>query len=436
MNMTWTHIKHVLLAILIVLSFLLTVGIWSAGGHLGEPESTNNNSTPSPLVERTKAEVFSPYEVALHGLGDQNQVQLTSSKETQEIMDEILSEVVFDEVVSVEFHSFEEYQSHLSEGTWIEFIYPGHLPLGLIENNFENLDENYSNQTYDRFAINTNNLEQAEFYDTEEQRLYRVNISEISSELVHAFLDTEQITYVAAESVEIGSGYVYLPIENMRIEQKNYTVDRLPIRFYTNQFFADPSQMDERTTGNVTRYIDMTTEVRFHQTEYTLAYERQQSAVDDLSFTDRLDRSFLELQLVENWTEDVKYGSFHPATNEVTFQRYIDGLPVYSSQQNESMVRMVVNNNGLAELHLPLRVVQTPLDTGEQMVEMMSSEEIKELIDSSEYVSTEDIDDIRIGLTWQESEEDARVIEFTPEWYVRVEQTWYEIERFIELQEG
>jgi regulatory protein YycH of two-component signal transduction system YycFG len=435
MNMTWTHIKHALLAILIVLSFLLTIGIWSAGGHLGEPESTNNNSTPSPLVERTKSEVFSPYEVALHGTGEQGQVQLTTSKETQDIIDEILDEVLFQEVVSIEHRSFNEYQDYLSWGNWIEFVYPGHLPLGLLENNFENLDNNYAEQTYDRFAINLNDLEQAEFYNTQEERVYRVNVSEISSELVNIFLDTEAISYVAAESIEIGNGYVYLPIENIMIEQKNYTVDRLPIRFYTNQFFADPSQMDERTTGNVTRYIDMTTEVRFHQTEYTLAYESQQSAVDDLSFTERLDRSFMELQLVENWTEEVKYGSYHPATNEVTFQRYIDGLPVYSPQQNESMVRMVVNNNGLATLNLPLRVVQTPLDTGEQMVEMMSSEEIVSLIDESAHVSREDLDDIRMGLTWQESEEDSRVIEFIPEWYVRVEQTWYEIEQFIRLQE-
>lgn len=434
--MTWTYIKHTLLGVLIALSLLLSVGLWSAGRRLAEPQSTSGNSTPSSLVERTKSEVFSPYEVALHGIGETGGVQLTPSNHVQDLIDETLEELEFEEVTDITTRSIEDYEEYLSWGNWIEFIYPGDLPLGIWEDTFQTLPNDYAEQTYNRLAINLNDPEQAEFYHSETETVYHVEVSHLVPEQLNAFLDTDEINYVPAESIEIGTGFIYLPSETMEIEHKYYTVGRLPTSLYVNQFFTDTAEVDSRTTGNVTRLIDMTTEVRINLVEHNLTYESQQTATDELTLTERLDRSFTELQRVENWTEDVKFGSYHPSTNQVTFQRYIEGLPVFSSQQNESIVRIGVNNNGLSELSLPLRVVQTPLDTGENYEEMPTGAEVMEQIDAAPNMERSDIEDIRIGLTWEESVEDSRVVHFVPDWYVRVNGLWHELEDFIELREG
>lgn len=433
--MTWKHIKHAFLGALIVLSLFLSVSLWSAGGHLGEPQETVGNQNPSPLVERTRSEVFSSSSVALHGTGEAGDIQVTSTYEVQDIIDEVLEEIEFEEGVDTSSQSIEDYQEYLSWGNWVELVYPGNIPLGLLENNFNELSNDHENLQFDRLAINLNDLEQAVFYNTANQEVYRVQISQLSSGSITEFLNTEEISYVQAMSVEIGSGYVYLPTEHQQIEHRIYTVDRLPTQLYINQFFTDTLEMDSRTTGNTTRYIDMTSEVRVNQVDHRLTYESQQTSIDDLTLTERMDRSFTHLQEVENWTDEVKFDSYSSQENQVVFQRYLDGLPVFSSQQSDSMVQMSVNNSGLSYLSLPLRIVQTPLDTGEDLEELSSGEELMSRLDSVGTITREDINDIRLGLTWEESEEDGRVIHFVPDWYVKVGNTWYEVDRFLEMQE-
>lgn len=432
---TWKHIKHACLGALIVLSLFLSVSLWSAGGHLGEPQETVGSQNPSPLVERTRSEVFSSSSVALHGTGEAGNIHVVSTYDVQEIIDDVLEEIEFEEIVETSAQPIEEYQEYLTWGTWIELVYPDGIPLGLLEENFDDLPENEQDWQFDRLAINLNDLEQAEFYNTADQEVARAQISQLSSTSITEFLNTDDIPYVQMTSEEIGSGVVYLPTEPLEIEHKIYTVDRLPTQLYINQFFTDTLEMDSRTTGNTTRYIDMTSEVRVNQDEQRLTYESQQTSVDDLTLTERLDRSFNQLQEVENWTNEVKFDSYDPQTNQVVFQRYLDGLPIFSFQHNDSRVQMNVNNNGLSYLSLPLRIIQTPLDTGENLEELASGEELMEQLDAIEMISREDINDIRLGLTWEESEEDGRVIHFVPDWYVKVEDTWYEVERFIDMQE-
>lgn len=430
--MTWTYIKHVLLGTLIVLSLFLSIGLWSAGRRLSEPQSANESSAASSLMERTEAEVFSPYVVALHGVNEVGEIQLTTTNSLQNFIDQTLNEAEFERIDTRESLYLADYQENLVQGEKIEFLFSGQTPFGIWENAFTRSISDYDELTYNRIVIDLENLEQIEFYNTQEETVYYASVSSLTIEDFEAVRDTESLSYVGAESMEIGGGYVYLPIEALEIEHRNYTVERVPTNVYVNQFFTDTSEVDSRTTGNVTRLIDMTTEVQINAADHILTYESQQTALDELTLTERLNRSFSELQQVENWTEEVKFSSYAAETNEVVFQRYLEGLPVFSLQRQEALVKMAVNNNGLSELTLPLRIVQTPLDTGDETEVLQSGQELMSIIDASSIIERTDVEDIRLGLTWEESSENSRVVHFIPNWYVKIENTWYEIEQLVE----
>lgn len=433
---TWTRIKHLLLALLIFLSLFLSVGLWTAGGHLGDQSARTGNLTPASLVERTMVEVFAPYQIALHGSDSgESDLQITTTSSVRSSIDAILREMTFEEVVSIEEMSQEDYQNSLSWTTTVEFVYSDDLPFGLLEDKFENLPSDYADQTYNRLAVDLNDPDDFTFYNTETETLYRVEAINVPIERMDDFLDTENLPYVSAEAILFNEGYVYLPAEDIDVDYRNYTVERLPNNLFISRFFTDTSEVDIRPTGHLTRYIDFTQEVRINHASHTLTYFRDRPNLNEMTLTERLNASFDQLQQVENWTETVKFSSYQTNSNQVTFQRYIDGLPVFSYQQYEAEVHISVVESGLRELTVPLRVVQTPLVRGESSKTLPSSEEIVNRIESSGSISLEDIDDVRMGLTWRQIEEDSNVIQFEPNWYVKVESNWFELENFIEMQE-
>lgn len=154
-----------------------------------------------------------------------------------------------------------------------------------------------------------------------------------------------------------------------------------------------------------------------------------------MTFSERLLSSFQELRQVENWTETIHYQQYTHGTSEVTFQRYIQGYPVFSTQQLESSVLITVVESGLSNLRVPLRVVQTPLTLGGETTKTLPSG--VSVVDQLENTAPglDPVQNIRKGLTWVQSEEDSRVVHFEPNWYVQSDNVWYELTRYIQLQE-
>ncbi|WP_106194312.1 YycH family regulatory protein [Alkalibacterium olivapovliticus] len=434
MGMTWSRFKHIMLTFLIGLSLFLSFQLWTAGGELREPTSSGSGAAPASLVDRTLTEVFAPNQIIWHRSFNNTKFEANTFY-TQEWIEEHFSTMSFGEVNSPQRLSQADYQQQLATGEWVEFVFDAPVPFGLFEDAFEDLPTDYENRTFMRFYMNRDEPELLGFYDVNNEINYTVEDTSFTTDIINELLYTANNQFNDVEAVDIGDTFIYLPIEEVEVEYHDYLVERLPNNLYINQFFTDTSEVDARRTGQSIRYIDLTTEVRINDATNTLTYLRQRSDLGQMTFSQRLLDSFQELRQIENWTETIHYQSYTPSTNEVTFQRYIQGYPVYSFQQLESSILVTVVEGGRSNLRLPLRVVQTPLTlTGNDSKTLPSGRTVIEQLENTEDGLTT-IQDIKVGLTWIESEEDSRVIHFEPNWYVQSENVWYELNRFIQLQE-
>lgn len=432
--MSWSRLKHVLLTVLIVLSLFLSFQLWTAGGELRERTSSGGGAVPASLVDRTMTEVFAPNQIIWHRSPNETKMEI-DTHEMSGWIEEHFSTMEFGEVANPQRVSRETYKDNLSSGEWVEFLFGAPIPFGLFDSAFDDLPTDYENRTFTRLFMNLDNPEQVVFYDSTNELYYSVEESSFTEEIINELLYSANIQFTEVETVEVKEDLLYLPTEEVEIEYQDYLVERLPNNLYINQFFADTSEVDARRTGQTLRYIDLTTEVRINDSSNTLTYIRQRTDMGQMTFSERLTSSFQELRQIENWTETIHYEGYTPASNEVVFQRYIQGRPVFSHQQHESSILVTVVESGLTNLRLPLRVVQTPLAlTGERSKALPSGiEVVDELAGTGE--GLENIQNIRVGLSWIESEEDSRVVHFEPNWYVQSDNNWYELSRYIQLQE-
>lgn len=432
--MIWTNIKHVLLTALIGLSLFLSFQIWTTGVQLREASSGGSNPVPASLVDRSLAEVFSPKKIVWHR-DELNRKLEVNTHYTHEWFEQYMPGTNFGEVQSPQRLSFTAYQEYMNNDSWIEFIFDAPVPFGLFENGFNDLPTDYENRTFTHIFMNTANPELAGFYDSHNETVYQIEDTEYTEDIINELVYSANNVLTDVEPVEINGRYIYLSTEEEEVEYHDYLVERLPNNLFIYQFFSDTSEIDARRTGSSTRYIDLTTEVRINDSTNTLTYLRQRSDMGQMTFSERLQSSYQFLTQIENWTEPVHYQDYVPETHEVTFQRYIQGYPVYSYQQFETSVEVTVVESGLTNLQVPLRVVQTPLTlTGERTKVLPSGRDIVDQLEESE-LGLEYINDIRIGLTWMQSEEDNRVVHYEPNWYVEAQGSWVEVNRFIQSQE-
>lgn len=432
--MTWSRFKHVMLTFLIGLSLFLSFQLWTAGGELRETTSGSSGSVPASLVDRTLTEVFAPNQIIWHRSFNNAKYEANTFY-TQEWIEEQFTQMTFGDVQSPQRLGQADYQEQLSTGEWVEFIFDGPVPFGLFEDAFEDLPTDYENRTFKHFYMNRDDPTQIGFYDVDNEINYMVEDTSFTTEIINELLFGANNQFTDVEAVDVKDSFIYIPIEEVEVEYHDYLVERLPNNLYINQFFTDTSEVDARRTGQSIRYIDLTTEVRINDATNTLTYLRQRSDLGQMTFSQRLHDSFQELRQIENWTETIHYQGYTPSTNEVTFQRYIQGYPVYSFQQMESSILITVVEGGRSNLRLPLRVVQTPLTlTGEGTKTLPSGREVVNQLENTEQ-GLNAVENIQVGLSWVESEEDSRVVHFEPHWYVQSESVWYELNRYIQLQE-
>ncbi|GEK90858.1 YycH family regulatory protein [Alkalibacterium kapii] len=430
----WSKIRQILLVILIGLSVFLSFQIWTTGVQLRDPAPSGGTPLPASLTDRSFMEVFSPKKIIWHRNAIGRTLDINTFY-TAEWLENYLPETSFGTIEQPERLSLSAYQDYLANENWVEFIFDAPIPFGLFEDGFDDLPTDYKNRTFTHMIMKKNDPASTYFYDSDDQVLYQAEGSEYTEEMIDELLYSQENDMTDVEAFEVGGRFIYLPVNEQEIEYRDYLVERLPNNLFVYQFFSDPSEIDARRSGNTTRYIDLTTEVKINDSLNVLTYLRQRSDTEKMTLSERLISSYEMLNQIENWTDRVHYQGFIPATNKVIFQRYVEGYPIYSYQQFETVIEMTVVEGGLTSLQVPIRVAQTSLSlTGEKTKTLPSGEEILNQLKEIDQELT-DIKDIRIGLTWTESEEDERVVHFEPDWYVETQNNWIEVDRFIEAQE-
>ena len=84
---------------------------------------------------------------------------------------------------------------------------------------------------------------------------------------------------------------------------------------------------------------------------------------------------------------------------------------------------------------MPTVVAQTPISDQETKKVLHSMDELTALLTSSGH-SLDDVDDIKVGYTWNYSDESNQVVTLEPSWYIKVNGNWMSIQTLISVSKG
>ena len=266
--------------------------------------------------------------------------------------------------------------------------------------------------------------------------LYETDIEGLKGELIQEIAYNEEADYTEVQGLQIKNRNIYLPVDPIEVNYRDYMIERLPNSLFVNLFFRETSEVDVRRSTNVTRYLDYVSEMRINEDTSILTYRKQQSSQKNTNLSGTLEQGFNELTRFEKWTEEIHFHNYNPETGNVTFRRYLGGWPVFGYfDYGEVQVRS--EKEDLTYLRMPLEVVRTPIAQVEdsQKVTLASGAQVIAQLEAAG-ISLNTIENIRIGLDWQPSEESSQVVRFSPNWYILEQGNWIEIDRYVARQRG
>lgn len=429
-------VRIFLLLLLVMVSVSFSINLWTAGDLATEESSSQNTTQPTSLVDREIEEVYAPYQFLRHGPTDSFLVHPSHVENLYQLLIDNFSAY---EVSAIQSLSRDDYLRRLqsANGTAFEFVFNDLLPLGLFEEIIEEMPPNLTDESLNRMAVIQGRDLEVLFYDSINENVFELNIETLDTNPLKSYLENDEIDESKVLINQVKENYIYLPTNPKNLQYRDFVVERLSHSFYVNTFFPETSGVDVRSDDSHTRYIDLTTELRVSDEYNTVTYTRQRQNQYGMSVVDQFVESYNYVVQLENWKEAVRFKDYQPEENLVTYQRFIEGFPVFSLDQLESTVEVSVVENGLRHMQIPMRIIQTPITIEDRsQVDLLPAEEVVNEIRQSPNLRMKEIDDIQIGLSWIESDESAQVVHFNPDWFVSYEGEWHRLEVLMAEERG
>ncbi len=418
-------INILILALLILVSFFLSWRIvYTDESEELEEANTQTVAPQAVTFDREITSVFAPSQVILR---EEDHALSLNPDDVFSIFNESERELSYSSLMLTEDFDLREAMTQSS----ITLFFEEKIPFDLYSDVFDDFPGEYAEETFDMIFIPIDDSNRVFFVDLEDSTAYLTQLEDVSSHYLAYVLKDESIQTRVEQLFYITGRPFYLPVEEVNVPHRDFLVEQLPNSFFVDILFEDTYGVEVRHFEDTVRYTDYYSELYINEVTHILTYNRQSASSPETSMNSILERSYRTLLQVENWLQPVRFENYDEEERIATFRRYVQGYPVMGDE-GEGRIEIGVHNKTLYHLALSLNVAQTPIDL-QETPELKTLENGYQIIDILENVDLEAslINEIRIGLSWEYSEESDRIVHFVPEWYVDYNGGWYALGDFI-----
>ncbi|WP_255763909.1 two-component system activity regulator YycH [Jeotgalibaca sp. MA1X17-3] len=235
--------------------------------------------------------------------------------------------------------------------------------------------------------------------------------------------------FIPANAYIFSNGIVFMPQERVTVPTLVYLAEKQSTSFFINELFDDTTELRDNSDDFVISYSDNISELRISKDSGILYYYRNNLDRTSILAYRQVRNSFHELKFLDTWPGLSLYDGYDSATDQITYRRYVSGIPIYDTK-GMGAIRMKMANSGSTEIQFPTQIIQTPLEDRQKNVELPMGEEIIATLESKGY-SFSDIEMIEIAYEWSNSDESNRIVELTPRWFVKMKGTWRTLDSWL-----
>ena len=218
-------------------------------------------------------------------------------------------------------------------------------------------------------------------------------------------------------------------MNNLSLEKQTYLMEQIPISFYITQLFANPSEMRNRSDGQSIIYNDNLSQLKMDRSTNVISYYQNRVDDEQLTTTVHLQQSFAQMKKLGGWKLGMSFSDFDSDRKIVEYMRYVGTYPILSNAK-EGLSQFIITATGIEKMRVSSLIAETPIPSKNESVDLISGKELMDQI-LGKGIALDKLEDIRLGYAWQLSRESNQIVEFVPNWFIKIDHRWKTLEEVL-----
>ncbi|MFE8702000.1 YycH family regulatory protein [Cytobacillus sp. FJAT-54145] len=425
--MTYENIKSIILAILIVLSVLLTWGLWTYQPNYDIMENAKTVQEVALSEKKDLKEIVRPDRIFYHSreshLGTNDPLEI--NKTIKE-----LSRWNFNDFQDIS-SGVDNLEEFLQDQNKVEIVYPDIIPIDLYKNVLNIKVKDELNIGFDRIVISLENTTRESGF------VYFISYSEntvVQSRVTASFITNYEtnfytnaannpkfIRYVAEETSEGRS--LFVTEDPVTMSLYNYLIDPLPTEKFRDALFNDPSFVQNNYIAPIEEYTDGSTLLTINHDQNNIFYVNpaQENEVS-MGANNILQKSIDFVNGHGGWTDPYRYVGMDPLGQSIVFRLYDpNGYPIFS----DTGISEVLQVWGENEINKYLRNNFSLGRRVESMeITLLSGKDALENLKKLDDFNPEFLQDLVLGYKMSK-ETQGPLVQLEPSWFYKYNDQWW-----------
>ena len=416
-----------ILILLSIISLVLTmavvfrpVEIFSPNGFTRNVASTNQDASTQTRVSYSMEDVFRPTRFII---SHENKGKMTSDSTIIASVNEGLVGK-FKDISKKEILSQEVYQQLVLRDSFGQLLFDAPVTFGVMTRYFNDVPEEYKQETFSRILYRHDDSKNVYFINDYTKQVFQAKTDQdIQSELSNYYDDTK---FHLVESYILKNKQIFIEVNDLALEKQTYLMEQIPMSFYITQLFANPSELRNRSDGQSIIYNDNLSQLKMDRSTNVISYYQNRVDDEQLTTTVHLQQSFAQMKKLGGWKLGMSFSDFDSERKIVEYMRYVGTYPILSNAK-EGLSQFIITATGIEKMRVSSLIAETPIPSKNESIDLMSGKELMDQI-LGKGIALDTLEDIRLGYAWQLSRESNQVVEFVPNWFIKIDHKWKTLE--------
>ena len=419
-----------ILMLLSIISLVLTmavvfrpVEIFSPNGFTRNVASTNQDASTQPRVSYSLEDVFRPTRFII---SYENKGKMTSDST---IIASVNEDLVgkYKDISKKEVLSQEAYEQLVLRESFGQLLFDAPVTFGVMTRYFNDVPDEYKQETFSRIIYRYDDQKNVYFINDYTKQVFQAKTDQdVQLELSKYHVDAK---FHLVESYILKNKQIFIEVNNLSLEKQTYLMEQIPMSFYITQLFANPSELRNRSDGQSIIYNDNLSQLKMDRSTNVISY--YQNRVDDehLTTTVHLQQSFAQMKKLGGWKLGMSFSDFDNDRKIVEYMRYVGTYPILSNAK-EGLSQFIITATGIEKMRVSSLIAETPIPSKNESVNLMSGKELMDQI-LGKGIALDTLEDIRLGYAWQLSRESNQIVEFVPNWFIKIDHKWKTLQEVL-----
>lgn len=416
-----------ILILLSIISLVLTmavvfrpVEIFSPNGFTRNVASTNQDASTQTRVSYSLEDVFRPTRFVI---SHENKGKMTSDAT---IIASVNEDLVgkYKDISKKEVLSQEAYEQLILRDSYSQLLFDAPVTFGVMTRYFNDVPEEYKQETFSRIIYRYDDSKNVYFINDYTKQVFQAKTDQdIQSELFKYYDDAK---FHVVESYILKNKQIFIEVNNLSLEKQTYLMEQIPMSFYITQLFANPSELRNRSDGQSIIYNDNLSQLKMDRSTNVISYYQNRVDDEQLSTTVHLQQSFAQMKKLGGWKLGMSFSDFDSDRKIVEYMRYVGTYPILSNAK-EGLSQFIITATGIEKMRVSSLIAETPIPSKNESVDLISGKELMDQI-LGKGIALDKLEDIRLGYAWQLSRESNQIVEFVPNWFIKIDHRWKTLE--------